>query len=151
MLNRIALLLVFVLFVVAVPGDARADDMNLEGVIVLTAVVYGSASLFLTMYNSSRLKADNPSRIGGAGGLVVGSVTAIGGVAVTIYDHPAAQVAGVAMFAIGVYTAYTGVKSLGAVRRKYIEAEEQGLTFEPILIDDGAGKLGPGVQVSFKF
>jgi hypothetical protein len=158
MLNRIALLLVFVLFVVAVPGDAGADvstdddlDMELEGTLIGIEVVYIGASLLLTTYNSTRLEADDPSKGGGAVGLVVGSFTALSGVALFLYPHPATLVAGAAGFAVGLYTAYVGLKSLGAVRRKYIEAEEQGLTVEPILIDDGAGRLGPGVQVSWKF
>jgi len=53
--------------------------------------------------------------------------------------------------AVGVITAWCGVKSLTAVRRKHIEAEEQGLTFTPVLIEDGAGRLGPGIQVSWSF
>ncbi len=83
--------------------------------------------------------------------MVVGSFTALGGVALFLYPHPATHITGAAGFTVGLYTAYVGVKSLKEVRRKYIEAEEQGLTFEPILIDDGTGKLGPGVQVSWKF
>ena len=160
MLNRIALLLVFVLFVVAVPGDAVADvgtdddwDMELEGTLIGIEVVYIGVSLLLTTYNSSRLEADDPSKGGGAVGLVVGSFTALGGMAAFLYPnpHPATIVTGAAMVAVGSYTAWCGIKSLKEVRRKYIEAEEQGLTLSPILIEDGTGKLAPGVQVGWSF
>ena len=108
-------------------------------------------SLFLTMYNSSRLEADNPSRGGGAAGLVVGSFTTLGGALALVYPHPATRVTGAACMAVGAYTAYISVKSLAAMRRKFIEEEEHGLTFNPVLIDEGSGRLGPGIQVSWSF
>jgi hypothetical protein len=158
MLNRIVLLLVVVSMLFLVPGGARADvgsiddrDYNLEGPIVIFCAAGMCGSLFLTMYNSSRLEADNPSRGGGAAGLVVGSFATLGGAAALAYPHPAARAAGAACLAVGVYTVYTGVKSLGAVRRKFIEEEERTLTLQPILIDDGSGRLGPGLQASWTF
>lgn len=156
MLNRIILLLVIGSIVITAPGRAGADvgiddDWDLEGPLVLIESAYIGASLMLTMSNNSRLGADEPSRFGGALGLVVGSFTAASGAVLFFYPHPATYITGAAGFTVGLYTAYVGVKSLKEVRRKYIEAEEQGLTFEPILIDDGSGRLGPGVQVSWKF
>lgn len=61
------------------------------------------------------------------------------------------RITGLACTAVGVFTVYCGVKSLSAVRRKFIEEEERGLTLTPILIEDGAGRLGPGVQMSWSF
>jgi hypothetical protein len=152
MLNRIALLLVVVSIVIAAPGSACADDdWELEGPIVLVCAFYSGFSLLLTGYNTSRMNADDPSRLGGAGGVVLGSFTVLAGAASVVFDHPATRISGIACMAVGGYTVYYSVKSLRAVQRKYIEAEEQGLVFEPIMIDDGTGKLGPGIQVSWTF
>ena len=158
MSNRIVPLLVAVSIVITLPGSAcraaPADDdwdFELEVPIVIVGVTYSFFSLMLTMYNNSRLEADDPSKGGGAAGFVVGSFTALFGVAAVIYPHPAARVTGAACMAAGGYTVYTGVKSLGAVRRKFIEEEERGLTLSPILIEDGTGKLSPGMQVSWSF
>ncbi len=159
MLDRFVLLLVIVSIIVFVPGSGGADvgtddddwDFELEGPIFVFCTVWMCGSLLLTSYNSSRLEADDPSRGGGAAGLVVGTFTTLGGAMAFIYPHPATRVIGAASMAAGGYTLYSSVKGLKAVQRKYIEAEEQGLTFEPILIDDGSGRLGPGLQVSWKF
>jgi stage V sporulation protein SpoVS len=72
-------------------------------------------------------------------------------VAAVFVEHPAVRVAGAVTAAVGVYTVHTSVKSLGAVRRKFIEEEERALTLQPILIDDGSGRLGPGLQVNWSF
>ena len=155
-MNRTVLLLVSISIMIAAPGSAEADvgvddDWDLEGPIIAVCVLYSSASLALTMYNSSRLEADDPSKGGGAAGLVVGSFTTLGGMAAVIYPHPAARIAGVVTMGVGGYTVYTGVKSLGAVRRKFIEEEERGLALDLILIEEGPGRLVPGMQMSWSF
>ncbi len=156
--NRIVMVLVVVSIMVFVPGSARASDLSdddwdrdMEGPIIFAGAVLVGTSLFVTAYNCSRLDEDDPSKIGGVGGLMFGSVTALGGVAALFSESIAVQTTGVVCVAVGVITAWCGVKSLAAVRREHIEAEEQGLTFTPVLIEDGAGRLGPGIQVSWSF
>jgi len=125
--------------------------LNYTAPIIVTGAIWIGASFFLTMYNYSRLDADDPSKFGGIGGLLVGSATALGGAAIIIYPNTAVQLTGVACMTTGLVSVYYGVKNLAAVHRKFIEAEEQGLVFEPILIDDGSGRPGPGLQVSWTF
>ena len=86
------------------------------------------------------------------GGILFGALGTVYGVMCIGYsDEPAVRFTGIGCAAAGAASFYFGVRSTMASNRKYDEAEEQGLTFDPVLIDDGAGRLGPGIQVSWLF
>ena len=159
MLNRIMILVVVVSMAIALPDSAFtadfAEDTDLlegfEGPLIMTGVVWAGMSLAVTMYNCSGLDAEDPSKLGGIGGLVLGSVTTVYGAGCLFFDDTAVKVTGGVCAAVGVFTVYCAVRTLKGVRRKYFERKEWGLTFAPVLMDDGAGRLGPGMQVSWSF
>jgi hypothetical protein len=158
MLNRIVISAVVFSILVALPGDpcraAQSDDeldLRMEGPVAVAGAVWCAGSLAIAMYNRSRMEADDPSKGGGAVGVLVGTFTTVLGGAALFYEHPVSIATGFVCIGVGGYSVYTGVKSLGAVQRKFLEEEERGLTLDPILIEDGSGGLVPGLQVSLEF
>ena len=83
------------------------------------------------------------------GGVLVGTLGVIYGTAIIFSDEPTVSYVGVGCVAVGALSFYCGVRSTRASNRKY--NEEHGIVIDPILIDDGMGRLGPGVQVSWLF
>jgi hypothetical protein len=124
---------------------------HIVGPMLATGIMWTGICLVVTTYNLSGLRSDDPSKGGGALGLVTGTATMLLGGAAFVFPEPEITAMSVAAFSVGAYTAYVGVKSLAEVRRKYIEEEEHGLTISPILIKEGPGKVRPGLQVSFQF
>ena len=157
-MNRIFIPAVILTVLAAMPGTSSAEGYGdddwfegIEGPVMAADILWAGASLILTVYNRSMLEEDSPGVGGGAAGLLVGSATTLLGFT-TMYmtDHEVVAVAA-ATTAIGVYTAYIGVKTLGAARRKNLEKMEQGLSLEPIMIEGEPGRLVPGIQVSLRF
>jgi len=131
---------------------AEDDEMveQIKGPAIVGGALFIGVDLALTMHNLSGLRADTPGKLGGAGGMILGSAGAMFGALCLFVPDPAVFITGLGCTAVGVVTAYYGVKTLKAVQRKSIE-EERGVAFRPVLVDDGSGRLGPGVQVSWRF
>ena len=163
MINRIALLrVVSIVVMTAVSGGVCAQDqMNCilpndgmnddEIVLLVTGLILVGTNLVLVAHNTARLNADDPSGPGGMGGILFGALgMAYGVMCIGSSDEPAVRFTGMGCAAAGAASFYFGVRSAMASNRKYDEAEE-GLTFDPVLIDDGSGRLEPGVQVRWSF
>jgi hypothetical protein len=75
--------------------------------------------------------------------------TAYGVLLIAYEDEEALRFTGIGCAAAGAVSLYYGVVSTRASNRKY--DEEHGMVIDPALIDDGAGRLVPGVQVSWSF
>lgn len=134
-------------------GDCICDDRgmsNADYVLFVPGLFLVGANLVLVAHNASRLSADNPSGSGGMGGVLIGTLgTIYGALCIGYSDEAAVEFTGIGCAAMGVVSLYYGVKNIRASNRKY--DEEHGMVIDPILIDDGAGRIGPGVQVSWKF
>ena len=126
------------------------DDMaGLDVGFIVAGIALSCGNVAIIAYNSSRLSEGDPSGGGGMSGILVGSLGVIYGTAIIFSDEPAVSYAGIGCAAVGALSFYYGLRSTMASNRKY--DEEQGVLIDPVLIDDGAGRLGPGVQVSWKF
>jgi hypothetical protein len=139
---------------VAFCGECAAGEdklaERLKGPLVITGALITGVNIAMTAHNISGLRADTPGKLGGVGGMLLGSYGALFGAACFFVQEPVFFITGLGCTAAGVVTAYYGVKTLKAVQRKFIE-EERGVAFSPVLIDDGSGRLEPGVQVSWRF
>jgi len=139
----------------ALCGACAAEEDKLieqvKGPAIVGGALFIGVNLALTMHNLSALRADTPGKLGGASGMLLGSFGALFGTACLFVPEPSVFITGLGCTAVGVVTAYYGVKTLKAVQRKFIEEEERGMTLSPVLIDDGSGRLGPGIQVSWRF
>ena len=134
------------------PMDCFCEEEGMAGLdvgFIVAGLVLTGSNIVITAYNSSRLNAGDPSGGGGMGGILVGTLGVIYGTAIIFSDEPAVSYAGVGCVAVGALSFYYGVRSTRASNRKY--DEEHGMVIDPILIDDGTGRLGPGVQVSWSF
>ncbi len=131
------------------PRDGMNDD---EIVLLVTGLILVGTNLVLVAHNTARLNADDPSGAGGMGGILFGALgMAYGVLCVGYSDEAELRFTGMGCAAAGAASFYFGVRSTMASNRKYDEAQEQGMVIDPILIDDGTGRLGPGVQVSWSF
>ena len=134
------------------PMDCFCEEEGMAGLdvgFIVAGVVLACGNVAIIAHNSSRLSAGDPSGSGGMGGIIVGALGAIYGTAVIFSDEPAVSYVGAGCAVVGAISFYYGFKSTRASNRKY--DEEHGMLIDPVLIDDGTGRLGPGVQVSWKF
>jgi hypothetical protein len=157
MLNRIIILAA--LLVAGFSGAGAQEPMDcippedemagLDVGFIVAGLALSCGNVALIAHNSSRLKEGDPSGGGGMSGIMFGTLGVLYGAAIIFSDEPAVSYAGAGCAVVGAISFYYGFKSTGASNRKY--DEEHGMVIDPVLIDDGTGKLGPGVQVSFTF
>ncbi len=84
------------------------------------------------------------------GGVLTGVLgTIYGWLCIGYSDDAAVRTMGIMCTAAGAGSLYFGLRNTIASNRKY--DEKHGMVIDPVLIDDGTGRLGPGVQVSWKF
>ena len=134
------------------PMDCISEEEGMEGLdvgFIVAGVALACGNVAIIAHNSSRLSAGDPSGGGGMSGILVGTLGVLYGTAILFSDEPAVMYAGAGCAVVGAISFYYGFRSTKASNRKY--DEEHGMVIDPILIDDGTGRLGPGVQVSWKF
>ena len=159
-MREVILLVVLVSFAVSVPVGVFAqepmdcippeDDMaGLDVGFIVAGIALSCGNVAIIAHNASKLKEGDPSGGGGMGGILVGSLGIIYGTAIIFSDEPTVSYAGAGCAVVGAISFYYGFKSTRASNRKY--EEEHGLLIDPVLINDGAGNLGPGIQVSWTF
>lgn len=134
------------------PMDCIPEDEGMAGLdigFIVGGLVLTGANLIFLANNASNLQADEPGGGMGMSGILAGSLGMIYGTAIMFSEEPTVSYAGAGCAVIGAISFYYGFRSTRASNRKY--EEEHGLLIDPVLIDDGTGRLGPGVQVSWKF
>ena len=134
------------------PMDCFCEEEGMAGLdvgFIVAGLVLTGSNIVIAAYNSSRVNADDPSGGGGMGGILVGTLGVIYGTAIIFSDEPTVSYVGIGCVVVGALSFYYGLRSTQASNRKY--DEEHGMVIDPILIDDGSGKLEPGVQVSWSF
>ena len=162
MMREVILLVVTVSFAVSVPVGAFAqepmncfpEDEGMAGLdigFIVGGLILTGANLIILANNASNLQADEPSGGMGMGGILAGSLGMIYGTAILFSNEPTVSYAGLGCAAVGAVSFYFGFKSTRASNRKYDKSQDQGMVIDPILIGDGSGRLGPGIQVSWKF
>jgi hypothetical protein len=159
MRNRVYIIMIAFLVCVATSGGADAAGSNgdvdllsgMEGPVIGMGLFNTGMNILLISYNSSSLELDEPSRIGGFGGIILGTAGMAYGLACFMYDDPVVFMAGLGCVSSGAVSFWYGIRSLGAVRRKYFEEKQRDLTVAPIIVGDEEGKVGPGVMISCGF
>jgi hypothetical protein len=163
MMERIIILFAAVSFAVMISGGAWAqepmdcfccDDDAMAGLdigFIVAAVAVTAANIALVTYNSSQLDAGTPSGGGGMGGILVGALGTIYGTAIIFSDEPTVTFAGAGCAVVGALSFFYGFSSTRAVNRQHEEDQGRRILVDPILVGDGSGNLGPGLQVSWKF
>ena len=137
------------------PMDCIVEDegmTNVDYLLFVPGLVLTVTNLVLVSHNASKLSSDEPSGLGGGGGILVGALgTVYGALCIGYSDEAAVEFTGLGCMIAGAASIFYGVRSVQASNRKYDEENKQGMVIDPILIDDGTGRLGPGVQVSWLF
>jgi hypothetical protein len=108
--------------------------------------VYALGSAVLINANVGGLRSDDPNKYAGLAGIVVGAFTATGGIALMASDIDELKPYGAVFTAIGLTSAYFGVKSVARVRAKCLERKKLALSVAPIFI----GSDRCGVDIVFQ-
>ncbi len=133
-------------------GPCCPDDesFTVEYILFAPGFLLTGVNLVLVAHNYTRLSSGEPSGRGGGAGILLGSLgTAYGALLVGYAEEDALKFTGMGCAAAGAFSLYYGIKNTRASNRKY--DEEHGMVVDPVLINDGSGKLVPGMQVSFSF
>ncbi len=157
MLNRILVLIALLLAGYSGAGaqepmDCFCEEEGMAGLdvgFIVAGLALSCGNVAIIAHNSSKLNEGDPSGGGGMSGMLVGTLGVIYGTAIIFSDEPAVSYVGAGCAAVGAISLYYGVRSTRASNRKY--DEKHGMVIDPVLIDDGTGRLGPGVQVSWSF